>query len=42
VAYRREGSTYRIFLEKAEGKRQLGTLRRIKDDNIKMFLQDIS
>ena len=28
-------------MEKPEGKRPLGTLRRILDDNINMYLQDI-
>jgi hypothetical protein len=42
VACRRESSTYRILVEKRVGKRPLGTLRRNLDDNIKMYLQDIS
>jgi hypothetical protein len=42
MACGRDSSTYRIVVEKPEGKRPLGTFRRRLGDNIKKYLQDIS
>jgi hypothetical protein len=35
------GDAYRILVERPDGKRPLGMPRRIWEDNIKMYLQEV-
>jgi hypothetical protein len=38
---RESRNAYRVFVGKPDGKRPLGRLRRRREDNIKMYLQEV-